>query len=441
MIVWVFFSLLWLAGAKAAETDASVPPLRAPLLSLNIKMPPYRAKGDGSTDDSLAVQTALNSLTPGRTLYFPAGRYALSRGLTNNISDITLYGEGTLSHVDNTTAFWLLKIMSGVSNITITGLTFDGNRTGYTKPWTEHRHALTIVDSTHVSIIGCVFTNLIGDGIYAGCDAPVNNIFIGVSDLLVANNVFTGENINRNGISVICGERITISNNTFDGMATQVMPGAIDFEPDASAQFIRDVTVIGNNVTRCRAGILFRNISGIKPSNFSGMTIVGNTISEGRGNTTDGGIGIKNAYDVLVQSNVIRNMTNNGAGISIGGGAGIVLDKNFVKGGKGGISIQGSPGIVVMSNDLAHNYGGGWMLFTVEGCRSARITDNRMTDWGVGNYGLYLIGNNSGSVIENNIFDGLITNVTAIGIRGASGKQGIGYNTFKRCWVGVDKGL
>lgn len=51
---------------------------------INVKDDAYGAKGDGSTDDTAAIQAAINALdsTYGGTIYFPVGRYKVTSTLT-----------------------------------------------------------------------------------------------------------------------------------------------------------------------------------------------------------------------------------------------------------------------------------------------------------------------------------------------------------------------
>lgn len=64
------------------RAEADIPTLAWPSRSdwVNVKTV-YGATGNGGTDDTAAIQTALNAMTDGSTLYFPAGTYRVSSTL------------------------------------------------------------------------------------------------------------------------------------------------------------------------------------------------------------------------------------------------------------------------------------------------------------------------------------------------------------------------
>lgn len=62
---------------------------------VNVKDPQFGAKGDGVTDDTAAIQAALNALgAAGGTVYFPVGQYLVSSTITTPVV-VRLIGEGT----------------------------------------------------------------------------------------------------------------------------------------------------------------------------------------------------------------------------------------------------------------------------------------------------------------------------------------------------------
>ena len=75
---------------------------------ISVKDAPYNAAGDGSTDDTSAIQSALNSNH--KAIYFPAGDYVISSALTSSLNGRKIYGEGTIT----TTATALSNVGSSI---------------------------------------------------------------------------------------------------------------------------------------------------------------------------------------------------------------------------------------------------------------------------------------------------------------------------------------
>ena len=61
----------------------------------------YGAKGDGISDDTIPIQTALNAIDPnGGVVFFPAGEYLISTGLAiNNKANTKILGTGKSSNI------------------------------------------------------------------------------------------------------------------------------------------------------------------------------------------------------------------------------------------------------------------------------------------------------------------------------------------------------
>ena len=95
--------------------------------SLNVKE--FGAVGNGLTNDSTAIQTALDAVssTFGGIVYFPPGEYLITTGLTISKSYTAMVGAGWGSAVLKANgAITMLKI-TGAAHVVIDGIKFDGN--------------------------------------------------------------------------------------------------------------------------------------------------------------------------------------------------------------------------------------------------------------------------------------------------------------------------
>ena len=135
--------------------------LNADLYFANVKS--YGAKGDGTTDDATAIQSALDALsTTGGTIYFPPGVYLIKTAVLF-YSNQTLYFDGaTLKQgaaINN-----LLRSYSestwtgytGVHDVLIYGGTFDGGA------YTENNTLVAFAHTKNVTVENCTFKNAYG---------------------------------------------------------------------------------------------------------------------------------------------------------------------------------------------------------------------------------------------------------------------------------------
>lgn len=219
------------------------------------------AKGDGTTDDTAAIQAAVDAAGAGGTVYFPPGTYLCRRIIGTGKSNITLHGvRGASILLYNPTGAgavdpiigWNLatKPATNDRNITIRDITFSG--TGALNPNQALLH-MSAIDG--LTVHNCEFLNMQGDGInvartaVGGTDTGVRNRAIRITACLFDGVNYTG----RNGITVIAGEDVLISENTFTRLTDRSMPGAIDFEPNAfdTSAIINDVRIVNNVFKDC----------------------------------------------------------------------------------------------------------------------------------------------------------------------------------------------
>src|SRR5882672_12495580 len=74
---------VWLRTSNLFPRAATTPPINV----IN-----YGATGNGTTDDTAAINSAISALRPGDTLSFPCGTYLTTAQLTINTSNVTVDG-------------------------------------------------------------------------------------------------------------------------------------------------------------------------------------------------------------------------------------------------------------------------------------------------------------------------------------------------------------
>jgi hypothetical protein len=214
----------------------------------------WGAKGDGVTEDTNAVQAAINSFTvKGGEVLVTDGTYIVDTlGMKSNV---TLKGNGRtsilkqktgLNHCINTNPNNIRinknrNYSANPSNIKFAGLTFLGSvdKDGFS----EHVHLMQIVAASKVSIDNCSFIGFRGDGIYLG-EGPdkAHN-----SKISITNCTFDGINKdNRNGISVIDCDGLLVQKCNFYNCTRPNMPGAIDIEPNFAYNIVRNIKLDNN---------------------------------------------------------------------------------------------------------------------------------------------------------------------------------------------------
>ena len=256
--IGVFFSVLAMLAFMTSHSMDS---------PLNIK--DYGAIGDGQTDDTKAIQSVIDRLKNegGGEIFIPEGIY-VAGGLVL-YSNMTLTGSGSLSILKTRTgdkeearAKYLISvnpydggspdIKDNAKNIVIRNLQLRG--TVEKDGFFEHKHLLNLNAVTNVIVENVSFVGFRGDGIYLGSGNKAN-IERHNKNIMIRGCLFDGvNNDNRNGVSIIDGEQITVEESRFIRVSNKRMPGAIDVEPNDDFSFAQNLKFTKNIFENCGDG-------------------------------------------------------------------------------------------------------------------------------------------------------------------------------------------
>lgn len=335
----------------------------------------YGAMGNGATDDTVAVQAAIDSYLP---VYFPPGRYILGNLTITNA--VLVYGAGPNFQSTNATVLWPNSATNNIFNVNTSGsltmkdLAMTGNlfyptagagvvlddlgAQGTANLFSHFDNVIfdqmftgiKVVRASSYTVKNCVFWNIPtnGFGIF------VDNLFNkdqgdpGIGDCTFATAVTNGsvciavqggfgtrihdnKFLNSPAISINTGlitsngsAQIYITGNSFDGI-TSAGPAVNIFNSTSGTNFF-GVTIVGNQFN---AGALFQGwlfIAANPSGTFQNVTISGNTFQcFGASMTANGGIIVSCATNVTITGNTII-----GGGTGNGGGTGIFFNASGI---------------------------------------------------------------------------------------------------------------
>jgi hypothetical protein len=279
----------------------------------SVSVKDFGAVGDGVADDTIAIQTAINS--GAASVFFPEGTYKV--GVLNLVSNQKLYGEGVASIILATTA--TADAPNGVfsagskSGIEVCDLKFQGiNRPENNNPANQDGdRGISFQSCSNVNIHDCEVEGFWSFGIVCS----------GGSEIRIANNyVHDIGNQSCIAISNQVSQATVIGNICADGKLYGI---------EAENQTTK-VSIVSNSIRNCVAGIAVVNGS-------QHISVTGNNIFDcNNTNTISGSSGIglyyvgdlaRPLYDIATTGNVVSD-NDAYALITIGGHQNLVFSGN-----------------------------------------------------------------------------------------------------------------
>jgi len=203
----------------------------------------FGAVGDGVTDDTDAIQAALNATAgTGLTVYIPntaANTYIIS-GRTSLLclsipsnTRLVIAPGVTIQAAPGIGPVVRMLSIAVVSNVYISGYgaTIKGIKSEYVSG--EQRHGVIISTASNVHIEGLTCKDTGGDGFYIGASTGEN---VSLVDCIADNN-------RRNGVSITSGKRVLVDRCYFINQSGTDPQSGIDIEPNGNSDFMEDITV------------------------------------------------------------------------------------------------------------------------------------------------------------------------------------------------------
>jgi hypothetical protein len=149
-----------LSSSSGATTLRSLAAIEGELI--NVK--DYGAVGDGVTDDYAAINSAMSHATAGSVIYFPPSPnpYLMSQSLSLGTNGVTFFaypGSVTLKPKSTNTSTVVL-FGAEASNVTVSGITFDGGGTSFGTSYP----AIQCYQCINFQFENCTFQNIRGIG-------------------------------------------------------------------------------------------------------------------------------------------------------------------------------------------------------------------------------------------------------------------------------------
>ena len=235
-VAWLGLCLTSLQATAQSRAPRGCAPPPASTLVVNVK--DQGAKADGRTDDTAAIQAAIDKVAgKNGTVLVPDGTYLVDAVGDNRLAlknDMTLrLSKGaTIKAIPNASEIYSVLTISGVSNVAVMGGTLEGDRDQHGGKAGEWGMGIRVNRGAKRVMIGdMTIKDMWGDGVYIQ-DA---------SDVSICS--ITADHNRRQGMSIIKADGLTVLNSVFRNTRGTRPSAGIDFEPDEPTDRITNVRI------------------------------------------------------------------------------------------------------------------------------------------------------------------------------------------------------
>lgn len=268
-IIFLVFAaiVITIAGAAVINSNGLKPDIPTEIVgnglkpniptAITLQVKDYSAKGDGVTDDTTAIQNAIDDTYAkgGGTVFIPDGTYLVNPDVSINMKNNTRLNLSDNAALQATATSSTTNAVVKIKNITdveVVGGKIIGDRVTHTGTKGEWGMGIELDDSSNISISNISISNCWGDGIYAG-----SNSESGYNSNVIIEN-FKIDNCRRNGISIISVKGLTINNGVISNTNGTDPQCGIDLEPNYVTEYMQNVLIENvQSVNNAEYGLLF----------------------------------------------------------------------------------------------------------------------------------------------------------------------------------------
>ena len=282
--------------AAAATWWDATPHVEIGSRTINVK--DKGARGNGSHNDTAAIQAAIDALPDsGGTVYVPAGRYMINAEKALRLRSHTrlkLDVDAELKVIPNDASRYHLIKVWHANNVEIVGGKLTGDRARHQSTRGEWGYGINIQGARNVFVHNVKLSEFWGDGMWIGAMGWGREMTR--SNGVTINNVVSAHN-RRQGLSIGPAQHVYVVNSTFKDTRGTLPQAGLDIEPQdqGSANAIR----LENNTFSGNRG------NGIElHANISDITIRNNNLV---GNHGFGALAVSAPYLTIGDNHATRN--------------------------------------------------------------------------------------------------------------------------------------
>lgn len=244
----ILVCFLFIFSQRASASTGVYVPDPVTSFVANVKDAAYGATGDGVSDDTAAIQRAIDAVSAagGGIVDIPAGNYMINTlyqtgnsyekaGLVLKSNIIVRIASGaTLYAIPNGEKSYQMFSITHVDNVHIIGGRLIGDRDNHIGNLGQTGYGVRITDATNVVIEDLYAGEFWGDGVFLGENSKNITIYKVICD-----------HNRRQGMSIVGGQNVKILESEFKRSDGTPPKSGIDIEPEGDYPIAKDIEIRG----------------------------------------------------------------------------------------------------------------------------------------------------------------------------------------------------